>query len=423
MASEPERPIENLLRAAAKQRRDEAGPPFELHPATRRLLQGEAARKFPPAQSGSPSLFATLGRLWPRFAWALAILAVLGVAVWLLVPLPAKNNQAALLASNDPIKQAPRVGKPVRPAPAALTAPPIQPEAAAEAKLQAVADSDKDKFATASIPAAGVPVMPAPSPPAAEARMAYDGALADAPVSLAREESVASSAARKSRVEEDSSASRQVAALAAADDLLAPSPPAAVGKAAGASLIQRFVQVAPGSAATAPPADEAKSAQAVLASFLVEQTDRKLRITDADGSVYEGYVRAAATARPAREIKVEAPAAARASKATGGTLRGEATAVGLSGAQPVLQNYTFRVAGTNRTLRKKVVFSGNLVAASSPVGPQPTGAPAVLGTLLEESRAGSVQQNALRVLNSRITGKAVIGSGKAIEINALPTGL
>jgi hypothetical protein len=33
MANEPERPIEKLLRAAAKKRREEAGAPFELHSA------------------------------------------------------------------------------------------------------------------------------------------------------------------------------------------------------------------------------------------------------------------------------------------------------------------------------------------------------------------------------------------------------
>ena len=51
MANEPERPIEKLLRAAAQKRRDEVGAPFELHPATRRLLQGEVARRFAKPQS------------------------------------------------------------------------------------------------------------------------------------------------------------------------------------------------------------------------------------------------------------------------------------------------------------------------------------------------------------------------------------
>ena len=35
---EPERPIEKLLRAWAKKRREDAGADLELHPADRRLL-------------------------------------------------------------------------------------------------------------------------------------------------------------------------------------------------------------------------------------------------------------------------------------------------------------------------------------------------------------------------------------------------
>ena len=86
MANEPERPIETLLRAAAKKRRDEAGALFDLHPADRRLLQGEVARKFARLQPEPRSLAALLGQLWPRFAWGVGILAVLGLSVWLLLP-------------------------------------------------------------------------------------------------------------------------------------------------------------------------------------------------------------------------------------------------------------------------------------------------------------------------------------------------
>ena len=44
---ETERKIEKLLRAYAKKRRADAGDPLKLHPATRRLLQGEVARRKP----------------------------------------------------------------------------------------------------------------------------------------------------------------------------------------------------------------------------------------------------------------------------------------------------------------------------------------------------------------------------------------
>ena len=42
---EPERKIEKLLRAYAKKRQGDAGDPLKLHPAMRRQLQDEVARR------------------------------------------------------------------------------------------------------------------------------------------------------------------------------------------------------------------------------------------------------------------------------------------------------------------------------------------------------------------------------------------
>jgi hypothetical protein len=79
-----ERPIEKLLRAWAKKRRQ--GADVELHPATRRLLQGEVARtlgkKIAPEKSSSTWFSA----VWPRFAWGLGLFAVLALVVWIAVP-------------------------------------------------------------------------------------------------------------------------------------------------------------------------------------------------------------------------------------------------------------------------------------------------------------------------------------------------
>jgi len=63
---EPERDIKKLLRAYAKRRRAKAGDAFTLHPATRRLLQGEVARQTPPApdEPESWSLWDVLRERW-----------------------------------------------------------------------------------------------------------------------------------------------------------------------------------------------------------------------------------------------------------------------------------------------------------------------------------------------------------------------
>ena len=60
---EPERDIEKTLRAYAKKRREEAGAPAEMHPATRRLLQGEVARLRGKAQDKSGFLGQGIGRV------------------------------------------------------------------------------------------------------------------------------------------------------------------------------------------------------------------------------------------------------------------------------------------------------------------------------------------------------------------------
>ena len=81
---EPERKIEKLLRAYAKKRRADAGDPLTLHPATRRLLQGEVARRKPKPEDEEASV--TLWELF-RQRWALlagfAVICIFGAALFL----------------------------------------------------------------------------------------------------------------------------------------------------------------------------------------------------------------------------------------------------------------------------------------------------------------------------------------------------
>ena len=106
MANEPERPIETLLRAAAKKRRDEAGAPFALHPADRRVLQQEVARTFAPGKPETRGFAQRLGLWWPQLAAGLGILAVLGLSVWLVLPPPERAKPEALMARNQPAPEA-----------------------------------------------------------------------------------------------------------------------------------------------------------------------------------------------------------------------------------------------------------------------------------------------------------------------------
>ena len=82
---EPERKIEKLLRAYAKKRRAEAGDPLKLHPATRRLLQGEVARRKPKPdddEEASVTLWELFRQRWALFA-GFAIIVFFGAALFL----------------------------------------------------------------------------------------------------------------------------------------------------------------------------------------------------------------------------------------------------------------------------------------------------------------------------------------------------
>src|SRR6266480_5605431 len=95
MPSESDNKMEELLKAYAKKRQEEAGSPLELHPATRKVLQGEIAKQWPKAAGKSRSVFELLGKFWPRLAFAAALLVGLGVIIRLSSTKPAAEQQLA----------------------------------------------------------------------------------------------------------------------------------------------------------------------------------------------------------------------------------------------------------------------------------------------------------------------------------------
>jgi hypothetical protein len=439
MANEPERPIEKLLRAAAKKRRDDAGAPFELHPATRRLLQGEVARQFAKAQRETHSFLSLLGQLWPRLAWSVALLAILGVAVWTLIPAPAKHKQAALLARNEPMQKAVPVKRPLPPAPAALPAVELPPVAAAPASPAVTASAEPTPPASHKLGAQS-PLEPQPL---GRVRAAADAdtsrgerlALAGSPEPAGRQgaaglEGAASDSSTAQPVEtfaDDATGARYGLAAGAASPARAPAaslPASAATRApkesGSARTVQRFVQLAREDGTGGGVADKAKAAQAVLAAFDVEQDGRQLRITDRDGSVYTGYVQTLETYQRARSLKAEASAAAPTASARHTALEEKAQS-GYDADRPGLNTYSFHVTGTNRSLKQKVVFTGNLIARTNLILLPPVATNLALGGRLVDARSDLGQPAVLPLFNSRISGKVVIGSGQALDINALPS--
>ncbi|HKI72906.1 MAG TPA: hypothetical protein VKA81_11045 [Verrucomicrobiae bacterium] len=121
MPDEPNRNVEDELKAWAQKRRDEAYAPFELHPATRKMLQDEVARTFPKksdlaADIGrqatlgepnhpSPYVGGWLKKFWPRFALVgslcVALVAVVGILLPGLARSKSKAQQVALAPKQE----------------------------------------------------------------------------------------------------------------------------------------------------------------------------------------------------------------------------------------------------------------------------------------------------------------------------------
>jgi hypothetical protein len=84
MPNEPENNMDKLLKTYAQKRREEAAGPFEMHGATRNLLQSEVARTIPHQTAQRQGWRKLFSGFWPGLAWGGSMVAVLGLAslVW-----------------------------------------------------------------------------------------------------------------------------------------------------------------------------------------------------------------------------------------------------------------------------------------------------------------------------------------------------
>ncbi len=207
MAFEPQQRVVEWLKAYADKRRKAYGPPMELHPATRRMLQAEAARIHRPACPEAPATRGLQAGWWVRWAWSGAIFACLAAALWVVdcaprqpadapasrraqspAPNPASTKTAASelqMAKNEPLgrltnaRMAEAVLVPES-APA-KPVPTLAPGAAALAvKLNRSEPGDAGAPVAAPSPAipAATPASPAVAEPSPRMLLARDKAVA-----------------------------------------------------------------------------------------------------------------------------------------------------------------------------------------------------------------------------------------------------
>src|SRR6266571_108604 len=121
-----ERPIEKLLRRFAKKRRDESGPPLELHAATRRLLQGEVSRQSRKSSATEKTFAGRLKNFWPQLAWGTWIVLFVGFGAWMIFRSPDRETAEMQLAESTamPVSEERAVALQPAEAPAPASPPP-----------------------------------------------------------------------------------------------------------------------------------------------------------------------------------------------------------------------------------------------------------------------------------------------------------
>ena len=429
---EPERKIEKLLRAYARKRRAQAGDPLELHPATRRLLQGEAARNAP--KPGEEDESVTLWELFRR-QWAalLGFTLIIFFGAMLLLPslsnVKFKEQQAATMNHLKQIGAAAQIAAVENNGKLPTTLDALTNHLLADKIL-----TDAENGGRFAYVAGGANLDDLQS----NAVLAYSAAdnngravlfangdvqwLNDARFSELTNRGSLQLAAANGRARRQPAETPAVITVSGGNLAAASS----ISEQANTVKLGVTVQNAGELAANRPAAPAAlqnpafglqnsftntiapANAAPVLMNFQVQQNAGTIRVVDQDGSVYDGSLLPENVVAQA----VPAPATSQAPVAALPEIQNK----DLSAAKKVsqaAQNYFFRVAGTNRTLQQNVVFSGTLLAVSS----------ASTNLQLSFRDSGHAQlelTNQLPWSGSRIAGTAVIAGTNNIEINAVP---
>jgi hypothetical protein len=161
----------------------------------------------------------------------------------------------------------------------------------------------------------------------------------------------------------------------------------------------------------------------VLTTFQLEQSGQQLRIVDADGSVYEGGFLTAAKLSDEVAAKAETDTAEGRKNVVATQAANQELGVLASNRPAAPQSFAFRVVGTNRSLNQMVVFTGNLLNATS-ISPGSIGNAESQQNNAVLLREANVRQeaasNTVPQTIPRLEGRVLLGERESIEINATP---
>jgi hypothetical protein len=412
MPDEPNKKMDEMLRTYAQERRK--GVDVQLHPATRNLLQGEVRRVF--GTEERRPWWKRLRAFWPQLTFAGSMCLIMGIAILSLresprdEPAAMKESEVELLPRRDESALQEKdassklKGQTEEQSARSLTelkqaAPP--PEARApQGPVAGNRDLRREEVLTRGMSPAQQPaIVPQeryrpPGDASARERVLTDAATATAPSTTVSEMRLQKKLEAPAKAEDaNQPALNEAVALQSAPEgplktvagRSASPRPASVSLAAdmtnlGAARRLNFVQVSNVSAKAIAPS----GSNAVLTSFQVEQLGNSVKFLDRDGSVYSGELEAtnsvAALALTDDARKLDSSAA-----------------------------YYFRVQGTNRTLGKNVVLTGEYLE-------QTNQAPSSLDTFAIAPGNAARQKVQPRFL---IIGNATVGSTNQVPVRAV----
>jgi hypothetical protein len=386
MASEPKKPIEQMLEALAKARRAQFGDDPKMPNPMRARLHEEITRAGMTEDDNVESRPSWITMFWPRMtvAAALATLLVLVPAIWWNQSHPSAGRGA--LALRD--RTAAAAAEFNAAVPAKDTAATASAVSATDATVN-LADNSQVKVEPAAKPSPDVEIAKS-STHVAEGRATtefpnqetkeFDREIASAKVRAAPAAAPLAGADSKAK----------------SDTLAAAVPPVSQPSSAGSvAMAQQFSQQS-AVQSFRNNAQQVSRAANILNKFQVEQQGDEIRVLDADGSTYAGKIEQAA-----KSGELDSRIAARRDLAKQ-TLGYAAKSV--SKKKSAIPQ-SFRATGYNLSLKKTLVFEGNYEA---PLPQQPTAAGSNDRERAEQSRD-----------RARIFGIVLVNGEAPVEVDAI----
>jgi hypothetical protein len=380
MASDPKKPIEQMLEAQAKARRAQFGDDPKMPNPMRARLHEEIARAGAAEDEKVESRGSWLTMFWPRVtvAAALATLIVLVPAIWW-------NQSRPVAESGDFALRGRTAGAADELNPTAASKDTLAKDPAVSATEPTVnlADNSQIKIEPAATPASEAGAL------ASSTRVLKGRGATEFPSEVTKGFTDKEIAAAKSQATPAAASAAGADSKAKSEAMAGVAPPVAQPSSSGSlGIKQQFSQQSAGQSFR-NNAQVSRVAN-VLNTFQVQQEGSEIRVLDADGSTYTGKIE-----QLAKSTELDARITARRAAAKQAR-RHDAQAAGKT--ESAVPPSYFRATGYNVSLKKTLVFEGNYAA---PPAQQPATA-----TANDRERAEQSRDRARIVGTVRVNGEA-----------------